>query len=83
MLLATTSCASKSNHNTPAAEQEQTASAATVDVSKDVKIIRHNAQQTGHEVFETIKKKYAGKVVLFDFWATWCPSLQHGKEDTR
>lgn len=58
MLLATTSCASKSNHNTPAAEQEQTASAATVDVGKDVKIIRHNAEQTGHEVFETIKKKY-------------------------
>lgn len=71
MVAATTSCAKSHNaqdnaNTTPAVTQSVT----TENPKSVVRTI--DANLSGTEAFEAIKANYAGKVVLVDFWATWC-----------
>lgn len=71
LLLAVTTGCAKSNKAVETNEQESAAAAAVVDSDKSqVKTVDTNI--SGVEAFEVIKKNYEGKVVLIDFWATWC-----------
>lgn len=65
----TTSCAKKAE----ASSQEETKTEATATENTTAVVKKVDANLTGAAAFEEIKKNYAGKVVLFDFWATWCP----------
>ena len=64
-----TSCAKNNSNNTPA-EQVQQVPTEAANPKSVVKTV--DPKLTGVEAFEVIRNNYAGKVVLVDFWATWC-----------
>lgn len=66
-LFVTAGCA----QNTPAASQEAAVTETAVSASRS-KVMTVDAGLSGVDAFEAIKKNYEGKVVLVDFWATWC-----------
>ena len=63
-----TSCAKNAPKQAEPAEP-----AAAVEASADnYKVVPISTSIPGTQVMDEIKKLYAGKVVLVDFWATWC-----------
>ncbi len=75
LMLIATSCTKKNNNaigNLGVKTTEVAANSAAVTNPK-VTIKRIDSALNGTDALEAIKKNYAGKVVLFDFWATWCP----------
>ena len=63
-----TSCAKNAPKQAEPAEP-----AAAVEASADnYKVVPIATSVPGTQVMDEIKKMYAGKVVLVDFWATWC-----------
>ena len=62
-----TSCAKNAPKQAEPAEQT-----AVVEASADnYKVVPISTSIPGTQVMDEIKKLYAGKVVLVDFWATW------------
>ncbi len=81
MVMAGSSCSGKSakaQDGEPAAaaataqpRSDENAPTATADAGKSV-VKTIDASLTGADILPAITKNYAGKVVLIDFWATWC-----------
>lgn len=70
LLAVTTSCAKGNNNNSASLQTATAQQAASVTSKSIVKTV--DANISGVEAFEVIKKDYEGQVVLIDFWATWC-----------
>lgn len=70
-LFVATGCAKRTQPAEPQVQQAvATAQPAAADSSSVVKTIP--ATVAGADVVSAIAKEHAGKVVLIDFWATWC-----------
>lgn len=67
LLVSCVACNAQSEANKDTAQNVTEQSEETKSFVKTV-----GASLSGVEAFEAIKKNYEGKVVLVDFWATWC-----------
>lgn len=66
-LVFATSCAKSNSNNEP----QNVTTEQPAETSKSV-VRTVDANLSGVEAFQQIKETYKGKVVLVDFWATWC-----------
>ncbi len=68
--LAVASGCAKSNASSNDDKPQQAMVAQAPESKSVVKTV--DSKLSGVEAFDVIKKAYEGKVVLVDFWATWC-----------
>lgn len=75
MMTVATGCAKNSSTQINTAETQTTTTTDSTSASKGnpKSIVRSvDATLSGVEAFEAIKANYEGKVLVVDFWATWC-----------